>query len=333
MNPYERIDLLQKLGTYITGVDEEWELVKERAELHNPWFIRKFIGHACMAIAQNFLEKDTLQKWLKKYFIYENTATPKKIGLVMAGNIPLAGFHDLLCVFITGQIAVVKPSSKDEVLMKHIINKLIEWDARVAYFIIIEPILKNCDAYIATGSNNSAGYFNYYFGKYPNIIRRNRVSVAVLDGNETDKELSLLASDIFLYFGLGCRNVSKLYVPLEYNFENLIKALQAYDELSLHHKLKNNYDYNLALHILNHTYYMSTQALLLIENSSLHSPLSQVNYEFYSVGNNPLQQVDKEQLQCIMGHGYTPFGTAQYPVIDDYADGVDTMDFLLHLNL
>ncbi len=250
----------------------------------------------------------------------------------MAGNIPLVGFHDWLCVFISGHKALIKPSSKDQVLIKHLLEKLNEWNADAATFSEFSEMLKGCDAYIATGSNNSSRYFEYYFKKYPHIIRRNRTSVAVLTGKETNEELEKLADDVYLYFGLGCRNVTKIYVPEEYDFIPLLEAFRKYNYLADHHKYKNNYDYNLALHLLNKKYYMTNGSILLIEDAPFFSPISQLNYEFYN-DRNILQNLLKQNsdLQCIVGKDFTAFGESQSPVISDYADGVDTLHFLSKL--
>src|SRR5258705_2818190 len=220
----------------------------------------------------------------------------------MAGNIPLVGFHDLLCVFISGHKAMIKLSSKDKLLIKHLTEKLGEWDAEINDLIQFSEMLKGCDAYIATGSNNSSRYFDYYFGKYPHIIRRNRTSVAILAGEETNEELEKLADDVYLYFGLGCRNITKIYVPKEYDFIPLLEAFKKYNWLADHHKYKNNYDYNLALHQLNKKYYMTNGSILLIGDRALFSPISQLNYEFY-VNKDALMEkmAENPDLQCIVG--------------------------------
>ena len=250
----------------------------------------------------------------------------------MAGNIPLVGFHDLLCVFLTGQNALIKTSSKDDTLIKHLVNVMASWNAEVAVLISFSEMLKGCDAYIATGSNNTAGYFEYYFGKYPNIIRRNRTSVAILTGEESTDELNRLADDVYLYFGLGCRSISKLYAPEGYDFAILLNIFRKYDYLADFHKYKNNYDYNLTLHILNKKFYMSNESLLLVEDDALFSPISQLNYEFYSNQNELLTSLKgRQELQCIIGRDFIPFGQSQYPSLADYADGVDTVRFLTNL--
>jgi hypothetical protein len=332
MNLQHRIDLISRLGEYILSNDASWQEVKENAERENGWFITEFVDRATNAIANSFLQKDILEKWVSAYDLPASIVSPKTVGIVMAGNIPLVGFHDLLCVFISGHKAIIKASSKDEILIKHLVDKLIEWNNEVNESIQFSEMLKGCDAYIATGSNNSAGYFQHYFGKYPHIIRRNRTSVAVLNGNESNDELSKLADDVFLYFGLGCRNVTKLYVPEDYDFIPLLDAFKKYDHLALNHKYKNNYDYNLAIHLLNKKYFMSTPGLLLVEDASIFSPISQLHYEFYSDPENLSETLYKNtDLQCLIGKGFTPFGQAQCPSISDYADAVDTLNFLKNL--
>ena len=257
---------------------------------------------------------------------------PKKIGIVMAGNIPLVGFHDLLCVFISGHKALIKASAKDEVLIKHLVQKLNEWNSEINELVAFQEMLKNCDAYIATGSNNSARYFEYYFSKYAHIIRRNRTSVAVLDGNETGEDLERLADDVHLYFGMGCRNVTKIFVPNDYDFIPMLTAFKKYNYFKDHHKYKNNYDYHLALHILNGKFYMTNESIILVENPSLFSPISQLNYEFYAHKNLVGEKIRSlNDLQCAVGHDYIPFGESQLPSLSDYADGIDTMKFLTEL--
>jgi hypothetical protein len=192
-------------------------------------------------------------------------------------------------------------------------------------------MLKGCYAYIATGSNNTSRYFEYYFSKYHHIIRRNRTSVAVLDGKETERQLEELADDVYLYFGLGCRNVTKLYVPTGYDFSRMLAIFKKYDHLIQFHKYKNNYDYRLALLILNKQFYMSNESILLVENSSAFSPISQLNYEFYDVAPDLSADDVKENIQCVVGYKGISFGQAQQPSLYDYADGVDTLQFLLAL--
>jgi hypothetical protein len=332
MNLQERINLLSRLGEYMLSEDINWQYAKEKAGRENSWFIPEFIELSVKNIAAQFLDKAALTEWVNHYQLPAINASPKRIGIIMAGNIPLVGFHDLLCVFITGHIAVIKPSSKDETLVKHLVSVMATWNEEINNQVIFADMLKGCDAYIATGSNNSAGYFEYYFGKYPNIIRRNRTSVAILTGNESAEELSRLADDVYLYFGLGCRNVTKLYVPEGYDFIPLLTAFKKYNHLADFHKYKNNYDYNLSILLLNNKIYMSNESLLLKEDPSLFSPISQLNYEFYiDMGKLSASLKNNRELQCIAGRNFTPFGQAQAPSLSDYADGTDTIQFLLTL--
>ena len=330
MNLQMRIELAARLGEYILSGSPEWQDVKEEASLLNPWFIPGFIDIATENIATYFLDRQKLVDWTSFYKIESRDS--KKVGIVMAGNIPLVGFHDFLCVFISGHKAIIKPSSKDETLIKHLVQKLKEWNSELNEQVFFEEMLKGCDAYVATGSNNSSRYFEYYFSKYSHIIRRNRTSVAVLDATETREELEKLADDVHLYFGKGCRNVTKIFVPKDYDFIPLLSAFKKYNYFKDHNKYKNNYDYILALHILNRKFYMTNESIILLENSSIFSPVSQLNYEFYAHINAVDEQLSSlKDLQCAVGHGYIPFGQAQLPSLTDYADGIDTMKFLTDL--
>jgi len=331
MTLQERIDVLGKLGNYMQKNDHEWVTVKERARRANPWFVPEFIEMASKNIYEGFLQKDKLENWVAEYHVPHQNHKPVTVGIVMAGNIPMVGFHDLLCIFITGHRQVIKLSSKDDVLVKHLLNVVKEWEPATGDFISIAENLKGCDAYIATGSNNSSRYFDYYFGKYPNIIRRNRTSVAVLDGTEPPEELENLADDIQTYFGLGCRNVTKLYVPHNYNFESLLQALNKYAHYEDFHKYKHNYDYQLALLMMGNKFYMTNGTILLSENASLFTAVSQVNYEFYSSRDEVDLLQNNQEVQCIVGHRFIPFGQAQRPTLNDFADGVNTMEFALSL--
>lgn len=328
MDLQARLNLMSQLGEYITSEKNEWTEAKHFAGIQNPWFIPEFVSKACSQISENFLQKDLMEKWVKHYSVDDNIRQ-QKIGIVMAGNIPLVGFQDLLCCFICGHKAIVKLSSKDTTLFKAIYHFLITENEGVANYIEFGEILKNCDAYIATGSNNTGRYFDYYFGKYPNIIRRNRTSVALLKGDETTEELTLLADDIHMYFGLGCRNVTKIFVPEGYDFETLINSFSKYIFFADHHRYKNNYDYQLSILLLNNVYYMTNGATLLVENKATFSAISILNYEYYTPRTNPLEMQEMEDIQCLVGKDHTHFGAAQKPSLFDYADGVDTMEFLL----
>src|ERR1700737_3445164 len=255
MNLEQRINLLVRLGDYVSSENKDWQDTKQRASAQNGWFSPEFIEKAGQNIASEFLQKDKLSAWAQQYALPSETPAPKTIGLIMAGNIPLVGFHDFLCLFISGHRQIIKPSSRDEILLKHLVERLNSYEPSVMQFVSFAERLNGCDAYIATGSNNSARYFDYYFAKYPHIIRRNRSSVAILNGRQTTPELEGLPMDVHLYFGLGCRNVTKLYVPENYDFVPLLEAFRKYDYLADSYKYKNNYDYQLTILILNKKYY------------------------------------------------------------------------------
>lgn len=332
MKLQHRIDLLIELGQYILRNSGELQEAKLKAGAENGWFTPEFQDQALRNIAAAFLQKEALEKWVASYPKLSPDFTGKKIGIIMAGNIPLVGFHDWLSVFVSGHQAHVKPSSKDQTLIKHLVKKLADWEPRAATQTVFSEMLRGCDAYIATGSNNSSRYFEYYFGKYPHIIRKNKTSAAVLTGEESAAELEALADDVHLYFGLGCRNVTKIFVPEGYDFVPLLEAFRKYSHLADHHKYKNNYDYTLAIHILNKQYYMTNGAILLSENTAFFSPISQLNYEFYTDKNALAGQLaGQDDLQGIVGDGYIPFGEGQRPALDQYADGVDTLAFLAGL--
>jgi hypothetical protein len=323
---------MSKLGEYLNENTDEYQAIKENANRANPWFIPEFIELASSNIANLYLDKSKLETWLSNYDIPTEQSGPKNVGVVMAGNIPLVGFHDMLCVFMSGHKCIIKPSSKDEILIKYLVDKLIEWNADVRNYITLADRLTGCNAYIATGSNNTSRYFEYYFGKHPHIIRYNRTSVALLDGNESLKELELLSDDISLYFGLGCRNVTKLMVPKDYDFVQLLGSMKKYGYFMDYHKYKHNYDYHLALLMMSNKFYMTDGTTILAENVSPFTPVSQVNYEFYEDKDKVIQQLkESNDVQAIVGHGFIPFGRAQQPSLNDYADGVDTMNFLLSL--
>lgn len=332
MNLQERKAILVRLGTFIESNEEEWQIAKQRAASENAWFTAEFIDLAAGNIAKQFLSEDALQVLIEKYRIPAENTSPKKVGIVMAGNLPLVGFHDLLCTFLTGHFAAVKLSSKDTVLTKFLVKKMVEWNPAALPYFTISDMLKGCDAYIATGSNNSSKYFEYYFEKYPHIIRKARTSVAILTGDETTEELESLADDVYQYFGLGCRNVTKIFVPEGYDFVRLLQVFGKYNYLADHTKYKNNYDYNLALHLLNKRVYMSNESLLLVEDASPFSPIGQLHYQFYKDENRTRESLqNNENIQCVVSRSDTAFGEAQCPGICEYADGVDTVEFLLSL--
>jgi len=323
------IDLLEKLGKHLLSEDEEWIKAQDRALNANAWFTKESIQLSVKNIVHQFLNKEQLQQWLEGYTL---PVSHQKIGIITAGNIPLVGFHDFLCGLVSGHTLLLKLSSKDEHLMKHIAHQLIQWEPALKEKIIIADTLKEATAYIATGSNNSARYFEQYFAKHPNIIRRNRTSVAVLDGTETKEELQSLAFDIFSYFGLGCRNVTQICVPTGYSFEPLLELYSEYKELLNFHKYKNNYDYHLAIYLLNKVPCFTNEVLLLVENDLPFSAVSVLHYRYYSDKDALLKELNNSNdIQAIVGHDGIPFGDAQTPRLNDYADGVDTLKFLCEL--
>ncbi|MEO6831679.1 MAG: acyl-CoA reductase [Chitinophagaceae bacterium] len=329
MHWQHRINLLAKLGDYILENGEAWQNAKQKAIDRNAWFTQDFIELAATNIATAFLEKEKLESWLKTYTL---PANPHLVGVVMAGNIPLVGFHDFLCGFLCGHNIVLKPSEKDDVLLPHLVEVLASWDEEVATQIRFADFLKNCDAYIATGSNNSARYFEQYFGKYPHVIRRNRTSVAVLDGTETEEDFQKLGQDIFSFFGLGCRSVTQLCVPEGYDFIPLLRSLESFRAINDHNKYRNNYDYHLAIFLLNKVPYLDNGSLLLVENEIPFSAVSVLHYRYYQDKESLLSKLRNDtDIQAIVCREEVPFGGSQRPGLSDYADGVDTMAFLCGL--
>lgn len=313
------------------------ELIKS-VHIHNQWFTEDNVRTALGALADS-LEETPFVDWVSNY-IKELKAEkePKRVAVIMAGNVPMVGFNDMLCVLLSGNKFVGKLSSDDKFLLPFVakILKKIEpgFENRIEF---TEDQLKNIEAVIATGSNNSARYFEYYFGKYPNIIRKNRNSVAVLTGSETTSELKLLGNDVFQYFGLGCRNVSKLFVPKGYVFDTFYESIFDFQNVVNNNKYANNYDYNKTVYLMSsNPTLLDNNFLLLKEDATYSSPIGVLFYEFYDdikTLNKKLEN-EAEQLQCIVSSSIEiknalPFGTAQCPTLNDYADGVDTMKFLI----
>jgi hypothetical protein len=332
----ERLAAFVALGQYLRQLTEnELTALAVQARNQNSWFDRPNVAAAIAGVA-DLLHEENLRHWAARYPAEPNT--PRQVGVVMAGNIPLVGFHDALCVLMSGHVLLAKLSKDDTVLMLWLLGKLKRLEPRFAEQIQVVERLNAADAFIATGSDNTARYFEYYFGKKPNIIRRNRTSLAVLTGREEPPELGLLGEDIFRYYGLGCRNVSKLYVPQNYDFTPLLDALQPWHHIPDHHKYQNNYDYNKSILLVNGVPHLDTGFLLLTESAQLVSPISVLHYGFYS---NEVYLVNQltdvaAQTQCIVASrgqwpGSFAFGQAQQPSVTDYADGVDTMAFLAHL--
>lgn len=319
--------------------DEFQELII-RVPIHNPWYTESNIRNAIAAIAGN-LDKKQLEDWISGY--RTDISKQKKrhrVAVIMAGNIPLVGFHDFLCVLISGNAFIGKLSSDDKLLLPYLSKILIAIEPRFKEQIeFIDGQLKHMDAVIATGSNNTARYFEYYFSKYPSIIRKNRNSVGVLTGKETVDELKDLGTDIFRYFGLGCRNVSKLFVPRGYKFDPFFEAIIGYQDIIHMNKYSNNYEYNRTVYLMGgDKSLLDNNFLLLKENSDYSSPIGVLFYEFYDDAEqlNSRLKKDETEIQCIVAadkkiENAMAFGQAQCPALNDYADGIDTMKFLTGL--
>lgn len=335
----ERLNILVELGIRLTKPDEYLDAVINRSYHHNLWFTEENSRKSLDAIAASFLEESKLRAFVDHYKL-DNNIKPLRVGIIMAGNIPVVGFHDFLCTFLSGHVSLLKLSDKDPYLFPCLIKMMTSIDERVSDYVEVIGKLENFDAVIATGSNNTARYFNSYFEKYPHIIRKNRNSVAVLTGKEMAAELELLAHDILNYFGLGCRNVSKIYIPKGYDFNPLMEIVHEHKQIILHSKYKNNFDYNYAIASLNSQPVVMNGCLILLENDSLTSRIASLHYSFYEDANvlqSHLLEI-KEQIQCVVAKepipeiNFVDFGQTQRPGLRDYADGVDTMDMLLALS-
>ena len=305
------------------------------SQSHNGWFTPEQVHFAIISWSEALTE-DNLTQWLSAYDFSQ--VKPKTIGLILAGNIPLVGFHDFLAVLVAGHKVLVKTSSNDQKLLPFLADYLIEVAPGFEEYIeFSEGKLEHFDAVIATGSNNTARYFEYYFKDKPSIIRKNRNSIAVLNGNETREDLTNLGEDIFRYFGLGCRNVSKLFVPKGYDFKNFFEAIFVYQDIIKYEKYANNYDYNKAVFLMSLFQLLDNGFLTIKEDTSHASPISSVFYEFYDDIEEVKERLknDGDAIQCIVSNDLTdnsiPFGQTQKPKLWDYADNVDTLAFLLHL--
>lgn len=351
MNLEERIDAFVELGKFLkqfstSGIkklseDELNNLFYDafvmqinRAAEYNGWFTK---DNVLFSLEQwsLALEKETIIQWLKPY---EFSKPEKKIAIILAGNIPLVGFHDFLSVLISGHQVLAKLSSNDKYFIPLIAQFLIKvnpaFKSKISF---TEEKLVDFDAVIATGSDNTARYFEYYFKNKPNIIRHNRNSVAVLNGNETDEELQLLGRDIFQYFGLGCRNVSKIFVPKNYNFDKLFKALYSYRHIIEYKKYENNYDYNKAIYLMSQFKFLENGFFMIKEDTHFSSPIATLFFEYYDNLNelNSYLEENKSKIQCIVSNSNVNnpinFGDAQQPKLWDYADGIDTLSFLQNI--
>lgn len=344
INLQQRIKAFTELGKQLNNKvanydkDESFKTILNQAKSQNSWFTIPNQLKALSAIA-DMLDKNALANWLKAYPKIENRINPKTIGVIMAGNIPAVGFHDLLVVLVSGNKLQSKCSSSDVVLIKLLTDMLIAIEPSSKDRINFTDRIKNVDAVIATGSNNSSRYFEYYFKNIPHVTRKNRNSVAVLTGNETIEELNELGKDIFSYFGLGCRNVSKLMVPEGYAFDTFFESIASYGaEMNDHNKYLNNYDYYRAIYLLEQIPFLTNNFLHIKEDESFASPVSVLHYEVYKSKTELKDRLASslERIQCIVANekilgGEAGFGKTQQPTVNDYADGVDTLAFILNL--
>ncbi|MCC8427032.1 acyl-CoA reductase [Mucilaginibacter sp. UR6-11] len=335
----ELITAFSKLGRQLSNPDEPLLKLINTEHIYNAWFTPENVEQAIKTIGKMLNEAD-LATWLNKYDLSKNPS-PKKIGLILAGNIPLVGFHDVLCVLATGNHALIKASVQDARLIKQVLEMLTTIDTRFAnQFSFVERLI-DFDAVIATGSNNSSRYFEYYFGKVPNIIRKNRNSLAVITGNETKEQLYNLGHDIFDYFGLGCRNISKILIPKNYNLATFFEAIEPYKDIINHNKYNNNYGYNRSIFLVGSEKHLDNNFLILKEDDSMVSPLAVLYYSYYDDLNAAEQLIttENENLQCVVStvplnvkSQVVDFGQSHQPRLWDYADRIDTMDFLANLH-
>lgn len=317
----------------VPGEDPSFSGMLARAEAQNAWFTPEEVLFA-LGIWAEQLSEDKLRQWLEPY--PEAPTQSGTVALIAAGNIPLVGFHDLLSVLLSGHRALVRCASNDRVLLPFLAERLVEFAPELQQRIcFIDETLEDYDAVIATGSNNTSRYFEYYFGQKPHIIRKNRNSIAIVTGEESPQQLNGLAEDVFRYFGMGCRSVSKIFVPEGYDFDPLFEAFYAYRDRIHHPKYANNYDYNKAVFLMSGAPMLDNGFLLIKQDAGLASPIGTLFYETYT-GLDALQaqlQASRDQLQCVVGPAHLPqsipYGQTQKPGLSDYADGVDTLSFLL----
>ena len=341
MNINERTELISEIGKFLKNyLDEkydnkkdnnliEFEKVIKKAQSNNSWFTDENIKINLTYWSKKLI-KTNLNQWLSKYNLKDTSR--KNIAIIMAGNIPLVGFHDFICVFLAGHNSIIKLSSNDKYLIPFLLNLVKFPSDRVVY---LDGMLTEYDAVIATGSDNTSRYFEYYFKNKQSIIRKNRNSIAILDGNETDEELKSLSHDILTYFGLGCRSVSKLYVPKGYNFDSFFNSIFAYKDLINNHKYANNYDYNKAIYLMSEYKFLDNGFFMIKEGNEMHSPISTINYEYYDNISHLSEKIkqQEENIQCVVSNikfeGRIDFGETQNPSLNQYADNIDVMNFLL----
>ncbi|MBT7528919.1 acyl-CoA reductase [Flavobacteriaceae bacterium] len=341
MNINRRIQLISDIGEFLKNyLDEnydnnndnklvEFKDVIIKAQSKNPWFTDANIK-VNLTYWSKKLTKHNLNKWLSKYNL--NNTSRKNIAIIMAGNIPLVGFHDFICVFLSGHNSIIKLSNSDNCIIPFLTDLMKLPSERIVYS---DSFLKDYDGVIATGSDNTSRYFDYYFKNKRSIIRKNRNSIAILNGEESDDDLKSLSQDIFTYFGLGCRNVSKLYVPKNYNFDLFFNSIFCYKELINNHKYANNYDYNKAIYLMSEYKFLDNGFFIVKEGNEMHSPISTINFEYYDNVSILKEKIylEDDNIQCIVSNiefkGKVNFGETQNPSLNQYADNIDVMRFLL----
>jgi hypothetical protein len=344
MQQKDLIDAFERLGAimtsvgrgeqwpgYITGITEDefnaFAGLVSKQFFYNGWFTANNVRKSLLSLGE-LLTQSELEKWLSSYSF---SSKPKKVAIIMAGNLPLVGFHDFLSVILSGNHAVCKLSSDDKQLLPALATFLIEFAPELKdRMTFTDARIGKVEAVIATGSDNSLQYFQQYFGKYPHVFRRNRTSVAVLDGSETKEEIYQLGHDVFDFFGLGCRNVAHLLLPKGFDLNRFFEGIVEHSSVIQHNKYANNYDYNKAVYLLNKEPLLDNNFVLLRESEDLFSPLGMVHYHYYQTNQDVKDYLSlhEENIQAIVGHNYITFGYAQKPALNDYADGVDIMNFL-----
>lgn len=320
----------EAINPYVAGeFNERIENAMLGAKAHNGWFSKEAIKESFVNIGKS-LSAESLNDWLSKYPVVEK---PRSVGLILAGNIPLVGFHDILSTVFSGNKASIKLSSDDKILIPILMEVVVALQPELEQQIEFVDKVNEVEAVIATGSDNTARYFEKYFGHLPRLIRKNRTSVAVINGEETEEELNQLGKDIFTYYGLGCRNVSHLLLPKDYDLDQIFGAIVGYGEVINHNKYCNNYDYYKAIYLMNQEKIIENGFVLTRESKELFAPVAVLHYHFYDSDQEVKTYLEEheEKIQAIIGKDYIPFGEAQSPALDDYADGVDTMRFLTGL--
>jgi len=331
----QRIEILAELGRRLGEPNEKSEAIIQKSYLHNKWFTTENTQLAIQAIRQEFLDKNKLQTWAAQYNISDNPI-PQKVGIVLSGNIPLEGFRDILNVFVAGHQSIIKLSEKDEHLIPYFISMLTEIQPECAAYFPIAERIKSIDSVIITNVNDSTRYYETYFGKYPNIIRKQRASVAILTGNETEEDWKKLGIDVFRFFGMGNKNVAKLYLPKGYDLAPLLEFWKRFEHLIHHDKFKNNFDYNYSLILMNGLPHISNGIILMQETDDISARTAMLFYEYYENLDEIAKKIQthQDEIQSIITNQNLnnlktiPFGQTHYPTLNDYPNHIDTMKFL-----